>query len=227
MSRLVYCPDCSKALSPTARTCPQCGCVLAEQREQLYLALVNIRNTELAAFWTRYNIQAVLNTGMIAVGLAALKGPDRLPVAVLLAISVGGATLAVFWLLFAILGKPLFVEGWEEWIAEYEENWLQPHYGKGGQQAAPSGRGPLLFFGFKERAARSPIHPNPVGKRLNHPKVAGVKPFLRDWIEPSNLNLLTAGLPILFAVAWLSYAWYVLRFLSVVAAGGIFWIWIR
>lgn len=120
----------------TASACPQCGRT-PEAREDLYTALVNIRNTEVSAYWTRYNIQAVLNAAVFAGGLAALKEPNPLPDIILLWLSAGGVILAALWLWFAVLGKRLFVDGWEEWIAEYEERWLAAQYGFPDVQPTP------------------------------------------------------------------------------------------
>ncbi|MBI2359674.1 MAG: hypothetical protein HYV04_12370, partial [Deltaproteobacteria bacterium] len=138
---------------------------MGESREGLYTALINIRNTEVQVYWTRYNIQSALNAVVLAGGLAALKGPNPLPDIVLLPLSLGGFVMSCVWLWFAVLGKRLFVEGWEEWIAEYEERWLRPHYGTVGTEQASFQRPFLLFHGLKTRGARSPIHPDPTRDR--------------------------------------------------------------
>jgi len=130
-------PESEAAAQPAEGARSQSGQVLPVAREHLYTALVNIRNTELTVYWTRYNIQSALNTAVLVGALAGVKGSDRLPLPVLLAVAVGGFFLAVIWLVFAVYGKRLFVDGWEEWIAEYEENFLRRDYANMGSQAGP------------------------------------------------------------------------------------------
>lgn len=90
-------------------------------REPQYTALVNIRNTELAAYWTRYNIQAVLNLGLLVAALSAKSGSmiaqHIIPVAFL------GSCLSAIWLCLTIWGKRLITDRWEEYIRKYELNY--------------------------------------------------------------------------------------------------------
>ncbi len=45
-------------------------------REHQYTAFINVRNTEISVYWTRYNIQAFLNLGLLVAALSAK--PDSL-----------------------------------------------------------------------------------------------------------------------------------------------------
>lgn len=197
------CLDCAHPVSENAATCPHCGHPFAQQREQQYTALVNIRNTELTAYWTRYNIQAVLNLGFAALAISALvqlKGPfEPNKVLVKILFAVAGFILAAIWLGFTVQGKKLFVDGWEEWIAEYEDKWLRAQ-----DTASISRPGLLLFYQLKEEGAASPIHPNAAKRkdRLSSSK------RLRAWFAWENLNFLARSLPVLFIAAWLSFLLY-------------------
>jgi hypothetical protein len=91
-------------------------------REQQYAALVNVRNTELAAYWTRYNIQAVLNLGLTVATLSS-KPDSFIGRNVIFAAAVG-IILALIWLFFTIYGKRLFTERWERHIVRYEQAFL-------------------------------------------------------------------------------------------------------
>ncbi len=92
---------------------------LPPQIEAIYTALVNVRNTELSVYYTRYNILAVINFGLIAAVLATRQDSaflSPLPLWVVL----GGAGLSLVWLGFAVVGKRLFTQRWEGYLRRYE-----------------------------------------------------------------------------------------------------------
>jgi len=95
-------------------------------REHQYTAIINVRNTELAAYWTRYNIQAVLNVGLLAAIISAKS--DSIIVRHQIIAVVGGLILSFIWLLFAIKGKHLITKRWDKHIREYEKEVLPGNY---------------------------------------------------------------------------------------------------
>ncbi|HWR83482.1 MAG TPA: hypothetical protein VN285_09270 [Candidatus Deferrimicrobium sp.] len=91
--------------------------------EALYTAFANVRNAELSVYWTRYNIQAVINLGLIAAVLGTRADSvfmSPLPAWVVLA----GVMLSLIWLGFTILGKCLFTDRWETYLRNYEAKFL-------------------------------------------------------------------------------------------------------
>ena len=94
--------------------------------EQQYTALINVRNTELAAYWTRYNIQAVLNLGLTVATLSSK--PDSLLGRHMIYTALVGIFLALIWLSFTIWGKLLFTKRWEGHIILYEHAFLPHRY---------------------------------------------------------------------------------------------------
>lgn len=94
-------------------------------REGIYNALVSVRNTELSVYYTRYNIQAVINFGLIAAVLASRQDSMFLsPLSYW--VIIGGVALSLIWLGFAVVGKRLFTERWEKYIRQYERDVLAP-----------------------------------------------------------------------------------------------------
>ncbi len=89
------------------------------QIEAIYTALVNVRNAELSVYYTRYNILAVINFGLIAAVLATAQD-SRFLSPLPLWIVLGGAALSLVWLGFAVVGKRLFTERWEGYLQRYE-----------------------------------------------------------------------------------------------------------
>jgi hypothetical protein len=196
LKSLVSCPDCEHKLSLTAKLCPNCGRVTVEQREPLYGALASIRNTELSAYSTRYNVQAALNSGFAAIFLAAVTRTDSISLRAAELLACIGIVLGAIWLGFAVQGKKMFVDGWDQWMAEYESRLLRT-------------QGHSLFWGFNERKALSPIHP---GKATSGKISAFLTRFVREsirrWFAWENLNLLERGLPILFVLCWIAFLVY-------------------
>lgn len=198
--------------------CPHCGRPMSPQREQLYTALVNIRNTELTVYMHRYNIQSVLNTGFIGIAVTAHVRPESTWPAVFLplALSLAGIVLGLIWLGFEVQGKKMFVAGWDQWIAEYERNWLRTHY----NNEADTYQGPLLFQGLIDGKYRSPIYPtkrnpNRVTQfvvRVRSQRLKKCLERLQDWFAWENLNFLHRVLPILFIAAWAGYFSYTVYF---------------
>ncbi|HXM96693.1 MAG TPA: hypothetical protein VOA64_20940 [Candidatus Dormibacteraeota bacterium] len=187
---------------------------MAEQREHLYSALAAFRNTELTVYATRYNVQAAINTGAAAGGLAAAKGPAPASTSILVAIGCGGIVLAVIWLGFAVLGKKLFVDGWDHWIFKYETKWLKAH-------------NDLLFAVLHEREARSPIHPEKLKpNRVSLFLMDRIPKSLQEWFAVSNLNLLERILPLLFVLFWLFFLALAFRSVSPSSGSlGLTWDW--
>ena len=89
------------------------------QKEQQYTALINVRNAELAAYWTRYNIQAVLNLGFL-VAIFSGKSNSLIHDHLLLS-SIFGLILSIIWLFITVYGKRLITERWDAHIRQYEE----------------------------------------------------------------------------------------------------------
>ena len=189
MTNLVACPDCKHDISSTARECPSCGRVLIEQREPIYTALVNIRNTELSVYSTRYNVLAALNTGFFAVVLTTFsKGGLAHPRALLLVSASLGILFAAIWLGVAVHAKRLVADAWDQWIAEYETKYFRASFS--------------LFSDFNKRDAHSPIHP----RKEKSSWVSRIEAHLPRWCWWSNLNFPERLLPTLFILAWLSMA---------------------
>lgn len=90
-------------------------------REHQYAALINVRNTELAAYWVRYNIQAVLNFGLLIAALSAKF--DSLIAQYMLCASIVGLCLSLIWLLMTIWSKQLITKRWDEYIRQYERKY--------------------------------------------------------------------------------------------------------
>jgi len=87
--------------------------------ESLYPAFVSVRNTELVAYWSRYNIQTVLNFGLLAAALSANPGSFIVQHKIL--IGVGGIILSFVWVGFILMGKKLLTERWDSYIRECEK----------------------------------------------------------------------------------------------------------
>jgi len=87
--------------------------------DQFYTSLVNVRNTELSVYWTRYNILAAVNLALLAIALASdsTSFMYNFPIWIML----GGIILAFIWLLITIKGKQLITNRWEEHIRDYEK----------------------------------------------------------------------------------------------------------
>jgi hypothetical protein len=90
-------------------------------REPQYTALINVRNTELAAYWTRYNIQAVLNFGLLAAALSSKS--DSLINRHIFPVAIVGLLLSTIWLLMTIWSKKLITQQWDKYIRQYENKY--------------------------------------------------------------------------------------------------------
>ena len=96
------------------------------KQEALYTALVNVRNTELTVYWTRYNIQSAINFVLLA---AALAGKSDSLIGKNMKFAVcAGILLALFWIIFVVKGKELLTDRWEKHIRTYEESTPQGTY---------------------------------------------------------------------------------------------------
>ena len=87
--------------------------------DQIYATFVSVRNTELTAYWTRYNILAAINIALLAVALSA--EPSSLIRKYPCLVVIFGSVLALIWLCISIKGKQLFVKLWEVHIRDYEK----------------------------------------------------------------------------------------------------------
>lgn len=106
--------------------------------DSLYQTFVSVRNAELIAYWSRYNIQTVLNFGLIAAALSAKPGSFVDQHRIL--IGVGGILLSFVWIGFILMSKKLLTKRWEFYIREYEESL---------SKSLPN-KIPLLFTWLKE-----------------------------------------------------------------------------
>lgn len=87
-----------------------------QHHEPLYSSLLSVRNTELAAYWTRYNIQTVINFGLLALIIRFVFPLSDIP----LLIPIVGMVLAIIWLSFVLLSKRLIIEEWDQCVKNYE-----------------------------------------------------------------------------------------------------------
>ena len=85
----------------------------------LYASLVAARNTELTIYWARYNIQAILNFGLLAATMQAPGGSLLNPIPRV--ILGAGIFLALTWFGLTIMGKRLLEQRWQTYIRRCEE----------------------------------------------------------------------------------------------------------
>lgn len=91
----------------------------------LYSPLLSVRNTELAAYWTRYNIQIVLNFGILSLIFKFSSPLSNIPPWV----PIVGMFLAVIWLSFVFLSKRLIIKEWDKCVKNYEQDILKKQQG--------------------------------------------------------------------------------------------------
>lgn len=84
-----------------------------------YESLVAVRNAELETYWTRYNIQVVLNGGLLVAAFASESG-TRLAGLPIWLVSLGGAALAIVWLIMVVQGKG-WIHRWDEQLSLFEQ----------------------------------------------------------------------------------------------------------
>jgi hypothetical protein len=119
--------------------------------EALYISLVNTRNTEVTAYWARYNIQAVLNFGLLAAVLSA-KPETSLLYPLPAALPAVGVLLGIMWIAFVVVSKWVLVRRWERFLRDYEESFLM-------RPGAPASLAVFTAI-HAEEAARSPFMRN-------------------------------------------------------------------
>jgi hypothetical protein len=85
----------------------------------VYAALVAVRNAELQAHWTRYNIQSVLNLGFALAVLGAQ--PSSFIGEHQMLFAIAGALLGGTWLWFAWESKNVLVNRWGRHLKQFEE----------------------------------------------------------------------------------------------------------
>ena len=84
-----------------------------------YDSLIAVRNTELQTYWTRYNLQLILNGGLL---IAAFTRDKSIPLGQMppWVISLGGLSLVAIWLGMIFQGKK-WIERWNEQLRFFEE----------------------------------------------------------------------------------------------------------
>ena len=97
-----------------------------ETSEALYSALVSVRNVELTAYWTRYNIQSAINFGLLAAALAS--SADSFIGKNMVYAAIAGLILTLIWITFVVKGKKLLTGRRERHIRTYEENTHEVKY---------------------------------------------------------------------------------------------------
>jgi hypothetical protein len=98
----------------------------ADKSEPLYAAFVQIRNTELAAHWTRYNIQFAVNFGLLVAVLS--RSENSLVAHRIHCISIVGFMLTLVWFWCAVQGKKLVSGRWEKHLRIYENAVPRPEH---------------------------------------------------------------------------------------------------
>lgn len=86
--------------------------------DDIYTATSDARNNELSVFWTRYEVMAAFNVGLLGV----LLGTDRglcLPDPVLGAVTALGTVMAIAWTVFTF-GGASWVMAWNDHVMQLE-----------------------------------------------------------------------------------------------------------
>jgi hypothetical protein len=84
-----------------------------------YESLVAVRNAELATYWTRYNVQVVLNGGLLVAAFASDSG-KRLADLPIGWVSLGGVALAAVWFVMVLQGKAS-IHRWDKQLQCFEK----------------------------------------------------------------------------------------------------------
>ena len=95
----------------------------ADKAVGLYIAYVQLRNTELALHWKRYSFQFAVNFGLLAVVLT--RAGDPFVASHLHLITIIGAELSLIWLLLSMQSKKL-INKWENHLRVCEDTLAQP-----------------------------------------------------------------------------------------------------
>jgi hypothetical protein len=88
-------------------------------RDDLYRQLVAINGTELQAFWSRFNVQAVLHAGLLALFVGF--GDRRAPLIEIL-IPLIGVILTMIWLAMNKTGYA-WLTFWQDQMRNLEDGW--------------------------------------------------------------------------------------------------------
>ena len=90
--------------------------------ETVYSNAINVRNTELSAYWTRYNIQAVLNLGLLAVVISDKIGSNCISK------YIAGVCLilTIIWIVFILISKCFLIPRWQKYIMNLEKEFPVP-----------------------------------------------------------------------------------------------------
>ncbi len=97
-----------------------------DKPESLYAAFVQIRNTELAAHWMRYNIQFAVNFGLLAA--VVTRARDSFVARHLHCIAIIGIELTLIWFLLARQSKMTITSRWEKHLQIYEDMIARPEH---------------------------------------------------------------------------------------------------
>ncbi len=97
-----------------------------DNRDALYLAFIQIRNSELAAHWMRYNFQFSVNFGLLAVVLTTARHP--FVAAHLHLIAILGIELTLIWFLLGWQSKKVISRRWEQHLRTYEDTIARPEH---------------------------------------------------------------------------------------------------
>jgi hypothetical protein len=95
----------------------------ADKADGLYLAYIQVRNTELAVHWKRYSFHFAVNFGLLAAVLT--RASDPFVAAHLHLITIIGAELALVWLLLSMQSKKI-VNRWEGHLRTCEDRMARP-----------------------------------------------------------------------------------------------------
>lgn len=84
-----------------------------------YESLVAVRNTELETYWTRYNVQVVLNGGLL-VAVLGRQSDDRIGTLPIWLVCFGGIILAACWFVMVLQGKR-WIHRWDKQLSQFEQ----------------------------------------------------------------------------------------------------------
>ena len=94
-----------------------------------YESLVAVRNAELTTYWTRYNVQVVLNGGLLVAAFA--NGSDgRLANLPMWSVSLGGIALAIVWFVMLLQARLRFIDGTSNWSSSKKAKMQCIHYSR-------------------------------------------------------------------------------------------------
>ncbi len=91
--------------------------------EKLYGYLIATNNAEQQTYWTRYNIQAVVNVAALSAYAVVFKSEDQLPTRFfVVALPIVGLALAVIWCQMTVAGGR-WMDFWQNRLRDVEGKW--------------------------------------------------------------------------------------------------------